>query len=52
MDVQLSRSFRDLLNSLPPRERFKMQTDFSLSKDPVKYARSALLRRAGGVENA
>lgn len=52
MTPELSRNFTRLLNSLEPKKRFKMQTDFSLSDDPVKFARNALLRRAGGVEGA
>lgn len=52
MTPELSRNFTKLLNSLEPKTRFKMQTEFALSNDPVKFARNALLRRAGGVERA
>jgi hypothetical protein len=52
MTPELSRNFTRLLNSLEPKARFKMQTEFALSNDPVKYARNALLRKAGGVSGA
>lgn len=52
MTPELSRNFTRLLNSLEPKARFKMQTEFALSQNPIKYARNALLRRAGGIADA
>jgi hypothetical protein len=52
MTPQLSRNFNKFLNSLEPKLRFKVQTEFALSDDPVRYARNALLRNAGGINNA
>lgn len=52
MTPELSRNFTKFLNSLEPKTRFKMQTEFALSNDPVKYARNALLRGAGGIASA
>jgi len=51
MDARLSRAFRDLLNSLPTRERFKMQTDFATSEMPVQFA-EMMVRVHGGKQRA
>ena len=51
MDVKLSRQFRDVLNSLPPRERFKMQNDFALSDKPVQFA-TMMVQLHKGKRNA
>jgi hypothetical protein len=52
MSPELSRNFTRLLNSLEPRARFEMQSEFALSGDQVKYARSAIFRHSGKFENA
>lgn len=49
MNAKQSRQFRDVLNSMPPRERFKMQTEFATSKNPVAFA--ALMVQARGKNN-
>lgn len=38
MNAKQSRQFRDVLNSMPPRERFKMQTEFATSTNPIAFA--------------
>lgn len=52
MTPQESKAFRNYLLSLPTAQRFRAQLEFANSNDPVKFARAALLRRAGGVEGA
>lgn len=47
MDVKLSRAFRDFLNTLPSKERFKVQTDFAMSKNPTGFAVMVLTANRG-----